>query len=100
MVQYKLYSFGPRGMGEPIRMILHYAGVKFEDAHLPRPIPNSDQTEWQKLKPSRNMTSMLVMYGSEMPYGQLPVLEADGKMLAQSNAICRHLARKYGSIVS
>lgn len=31
-----------------------------------------------------------------MPYGMLPVLEIDGKPIAQSNAIARYLARKHG----
>lgn len=31
-----------------------------------------------------------------MPYGMLPVLEINGKTIAQSNAVARYLARKYG----
>jgi len=29
-----------------------------------------------------------------MPYGTLPLLEIDGKVLNQSSAICRYLAKK------
>lgn len=30
-----------------------------------------------------------------MPYGMLPVLEIDGKPIAQSNAVARYLAREH-----
>lgn len=31
MPTYKLYYFNITGMGEPVRFVLSYAGVKFED---------------------------------------------------------------------
>jgi len=31
-----------------------------------------------------------------MPFGKIPVLEIDGKVLNQSTAICRYLSKKAG----
>uniref|UniRef100_A0A914CL94 glutathione transferase n=1 Tax=Acrobeloides nanus TaxID=290746 RepID=A0A914CL94_9BILA len=76
MVQYKLSYFPVRGLGEMSRMILHYANVPFEDVRI-------SQEDWPKHKAST-------------PFGQLPLLEVDGKPLAQSFAIARFLARKHG----
>ncbi|KAH7699546.1 Nagst-1 protein [Aphelenchoides avenae] len=76
MVQYKLTYLQIRGLGEPARMILHYANQPFEDVRISR-------EELKELKP-------------KLPYGQVPLLEVDGKPLAQSTAIYRYLARQFG----
>ncbi len=59
--------------GEPARIALSIAGVPFEDDRVPF-------QDWQRRKP-------------ETPFGALPVLEADGKVLAQSNTINRYVGK-------
>ncbi|CAJ0598691.1 unnamed protein product [Cylicocyclus nassatus] len=94
MVSYKLIYFNGRGRAEVIRQIFALAGEKFEDVRV-------SQEEFQKMK-------------AEFPFGQLPVLEIDGKevaqtpehqdmpdkdktrKLAQSFAIARFLAKQFG----
>ena len=76
MVHYKLYYFPGRGAAETIRQIFAVAKQDYEDIRI-------SQDEWPKHK-------------AEMPFGQMPVLEEDGKQLGQSYAIARYLARKYG----
>lgn len=39
------------------------------------------------------MNSLFVL---AMPFGKIPVLEIDGKVLNQSTAICRYLSKKAG----
>jgi glutathione S-transferase len=75
MSTYKLYYFDGRGRAEISRLILATAGQKFEDIRYQ---PN----EWPSHK-------------SEMPLGQIPILEIDGIKLPQSMTIARFLARQF-----
>ncbi|XP_045451455.1 glutathione S-transferase 2-like [Melitaea cinxia] len=70
------YYFPVKALGESGRLLLAYGGQEFEDRRIP-------DEEWPAFKPS-------------MPFGQMPVLEIDGKKYAQSVAISRYLGRKYG----
>jgi len=76
MPEYKLYYFPLRCRGEPTRLLLEYHGAKYEDIRV-------NPENWPALKP-------------KMPMGQMPVLEVDGKMLCQSTATARYLAREFG----
>uniref|UniRef100_A0A915K820 glutathione transferase n=1 Tax=Romanomermis culicivorax TaxID=13658 RepID=A0A915K820_ROMCU len=76
MVHYKLCYFNVRGKAEGIRYIFAQAGVDFEDHRV-------SHDEWPKLKPNT-------------PMGQLPVLHIDNKVLCQSMAIARYIAKEYG----
>ncbi|OAD57199.1 Glutathione S-transferase [Eufriesea mexicana] len=68
MPSYKLTYFPVKGLGEPIRFLFSYAGIPFEDDRF-------TTEDWPKIKPT-------------------PVLEVDGKKVAQSVAICRYLAKQ------
>jgi glutathione S-transferase len=57
------------GRGEPARLAMRRAGIAFEDHRIPL-------TEWPTAK-------------ADFPYQQIPVMEVDGKVLSQSNAINR-----------
>ncbi|XP_076294011.1 glutathione S-transferase-like [Lasioglossum baleicum] len=76
MPTYKLTYFPITALAEPIRFLLSYGGAEFEDYRL-------GADEWPKLK-------------HEMPFGQVPVLEIDGKKVNQSAAISRYLAKQFG----
>jgi glutathione S-transferase len=41
MVNYKLYYFNVTGLAEPIRYMLHYCGIKFDDIRF------NDFEEWK-----------------------------------------------------
>ncbi|PZC81046.1 hypothetical protein B5X24_HaOG200242 [Helicoverpa armigera] len=72
------YYFKMKGLGEPCRLLLAYGGVDFEDIRFER-----HGQEWQDFKP-------------KTPFGQVPILEMDGKTYAQSYSIARFLGRKFG----
>ena len=76
MSQMKLTYFNLKGRAELSRLILAEAGVDYEDCRLER-------DEWAQFKER-----------SFAPFGQLPVLEVDGVVVAQSNSISRFLARR------
>ncbi|XP_046742487.1 uncharacterized protein LOC124409109 [Diprion similis] len=80
MSSYKLTYFGIAGLAEPIRYLLSYGGIDFEDNRI-------TQEAWPALKP-------------QMPLEQVPVLEIDGKIFYQSNAIARFLAKKFNILGS
>ena len=75
MSTYKLYYFNGRGRGEVARLIFAAAGEKFEDIRY-------EHNEWAAHK-------------SEMPLGQMPVLEYNGTKLPQSTSIGRFLAKQF-----
>ncbi|GMT23180.1 hypothetical protein PFISCL1PPCAC_14477 [Pristionchus fissidentatus] len=77
MPTYKLTYFPFRGRAEVARQLFHLAGVPFEDNR----VKNED---WPALK-------------ATMPFGQMPLLEVDGKPLPQSFAIFRYLAKEFGT---
>jgi len=74
----KLTYFDGRGLAEVARLLLHDAGVDFEDVRITR-------ETFDQLKAS-----------GSLPYGQVPILEHNNSKIAQSNSIYRYLAREYG----
>lgn len=77
MPNYKLSYFDFHGgRGEPVRIAFSIGGIPFEDDRVPF-------AEWRARKPGT-------------PFGSLPVLEIDGKTLAQSNAISRYAGKLAG----
>ncbi|CAF0718786.1 unnamed protein product [Adineta steineri] len=75
MSLYRLHYFNGRGRAEVSRLIMVAAGQKFEDIRY-------DPKEWSSKK-------------SQMPLGQMPVLEFNGMKLPQSLPIARFLARQF-----
>ncbi|NP_001313601.1 glutathione S-transferase isoform X1 [Acyrthosiphon pisum] len=76
MAVYKLTYFNFPALAEPIRFLLSYLEIDFEDVRFER-------EQWPSIKPT-------------MPFGKVPILEIDGKVLNQSAAISRYLSKKAG----
>ncbi|XP_049825740.1 glutathione S-transferase-like [Aethina tumida] len=73
MATYKLSYFDVPGVAEPIRFLFHYGGIQFEDNRI-------NKLNWSDLKQT-------------FPFGQVPVLEHNGKVINQSRAISRYVAK-------
>ncbi|XP_072381986.1 glutathione S-transferase-like [Diabrotica undecimpunctata] len=74
--KYKLIYFDGTALGEPIRFLLSYGQLDFEDKRI-----GLDGNDWPAIKPTT-------------PFGQVPLLEHDGKVAHQSTAISRYLAKQ------
>ena len=70
----KFTYFDVQALGEPVRLLMKYGGIEFEDVRV-------DFESWKQLK-------------SQMPYGQIPIYEEDGKVVNQSISIARYIAKK------
>lgn len=72
----KLTYFPRPGRGEPIRLALHIGGIPFEDERI-----SADELALRK---------------PTLPFNQVPVLEVDGDVIAQSLAILRYVGSLSG----
>ncbi|GMT21666.1 hypothetical protein PFISCL1PPCAC_12963, partial [Pristionchus fissidentatus] len=76
MPTYKLTYLHLRGRAEIARDLFHLAGVPYEDI--------------------RYRLDEVPTISESLPFGQVPMLEVDGKKLPQSHAINRYLANEFG----
>ena len=67
------YFDGKGGRAQPARLALEHAGIDFEDVRLSFP-------EFAQRR-------------GELPFGQVPILEVDGELFSQCNAINRYVGK-------
>ena len=67
-----------RGLGERIRFVLYAAGIEFNEVFI------QSKSEFESLKNS-----------GKLIFGQLPILEIDGKVITQTDAMIRYIARHH-----
>ena len=71
-------------------MLLTLAGQKFVDHQV-------SFKEWETFKQGRISSQLWqILTFVEMPFGKVPVLEVDGKLLPQLLAILRYLSKEHG----
>ena len=76
-----------RGIAEPIRLLLHYVGVEFDDVRFDvGPPPAYDKSDWLLVKDHLGLSA------PNLPYW----IEPGGLRLTQSHAITLYLAQKHG----
>ncbi|XP_038068552.1 hematopoietic prostaglandin D synthase-like [Patiria miniata] len=76
MVKYVIHYFKFNARAESLRLAFKLAGVDYEELTIGIP-------EWPKVKP-------------KYPTQQLPALEVDGKLIGQTKACLRYLAKEFG----
>ena len=78
MSEIKLYYFDVYGRAEAIKMLLHHAKVEYTNV-----IVNKEGAEKMKAE-------------GHLEFGQVPVVEHNGKFFSQSNSILRFFGAKHG----
>ncbi|OXA49471.1 hematopoietic prostaglandin D synthase [Folsomia candida] len=79
MADYKLTYYNIRGLAEPTRYLFAMAGVPYEDVRIP-------------YDPASSLPKDIK---DNTPWGQVPVLEYKGELLAQASAIARFVAKRF-----
>ncbi|XP_070498601.1 glutathione S-transferase-like [Chironomus tepperi] len=76
MPEYKIQYFNVKALAEPLRFLLSYKNIPFDDVRI-------QKEDWPEIKKT-------------MPMGQMPIMEVDGKRAHQSLAMARYLAKQVG----